>query len=381
MPTQGQPNFEQKWKKLKSNKRTIRSHIEKMDPYQPILPLDVLSKQLGMRPEEIVKLDANENPYGTIPEVLEELGKLPYPNIYPDPESRKLRKAISALFKIPQENILAGAGADDLIDLLIRLILNPGDSLINCPPTFGMYNFDAEIGNFNVINVPRNNDFSLDLKAIKNAVHQYAPKLLFLANPNNPDGSLLPDELIDEILDLPLLLVLDEAYIEFAQNGKSRAKNVLQHNNLIVLRTFSKWAGLAGLRIGYGILPDQLFSHAMKIKQPYNVSSAASVAAITALKNIPQLEKISEKILAEKERLFKRLANFAWLKPLPSETNFILCWVVDRNAGEVKEKLAQRGVLVRHFEKPGLRNYLRISVGKPEHSEKLIQSLEALETL
>ena len=352
-----------------------------MDPYQPVLPLDVLSKQWGMRPEEIVKLDANENPYGTIPEVLEVLGNLPHPNIYPDPESRELRRTISALLKIPQENILAGAGADDLIDLLIRLILDPGDSLINCPPTFGMYNFDAEIGNFNVINLSRNNDFSLDLKAIKDAVHQYAPKLLFLANPNNPDGSLLPDELIDEILDLPLLLVLDEAYIEFAQNGKSRAENVLQCKNLVVLRTFSKWAGLAGLRIGYGIFPDQLFSHAMKIKQPYNVSRAASAAAIAALKNYAQLEKIGEKIIVERKVLFKKLANFAWLKPLPSEANFILCRVLDRDAGEVKEKLAQRGVLVRHFEKPGLRNYLRISVGKPEHSEKLIQSLEALEKI
>lgn len=364
---------------VSANSGYIRRHIATLDAYNPILPFDVLSEELGIPVEEIIKLDANENPYGTIPEVLEALGNLPYPHIYPDPQSRALRSRLASHLDLPMGNILAGAGADELIDLVIRLSLEPGDSLINCPPTFGMYGFDAQISNIKIIDVPRKDDFSLNLQAIKEASREHKPKLLFLANPNNPDGSLIPDQVMDAILELPLLVVLDEAYIEFAGKGRSRTAEVLQRNNLIVLRTFSKWAGLAGLRVGYGIFPEPLFAQTMKIKQPYNVSVAASAAAIVALDNFLRLEQIGEKIIVERERLFTKLEKFAWLKLFPSEANFILCAVLGRDAKALKDQLAQRGILVRHFDKPGLRNYLRISVGRPEHTDKLVRTLETLE--
>ena len=186
------------------------------NPTRPFLPFEVLSEQLGIPADQIIKLDANENPYGAIPPVAEALAALPYTHIYPDPESRQLRQAIAAYTGVPFENILAGAGADELIDLIMRLLLDPGDCILNCPPTFGMYKFDAEVNAARVISVPRKANFDLDLEGIATAVKQHQPKVLFLASPNNPDGGLLPQETITALLDLPIILVLDEAYMDFA---------------------------------------------------------------------------------------------------------------------------------------------------------------------
>jgi histidinol-phosphate aminotransferase len=357
----------------------IRPHIQGMPPYEPILPFEVLSARLGLPEDQIVKLDANENPYGPLAEVHQALAALPYAHIYPDPESRHLRAALADFLAIPVENILAGAGADDLIDLVMRLCLEPGDGLVNCPPTFGMYAFDGDLNRARVINIPRRPDFSLDLPAIEAAVRRERPRLLFLASPNNPDGSLTPPEDLQRLLDLPLLVVLDEAYIEFAPPGASQAGQVLQRPNLIVLRTFSKWAGLAGLRVGYGIFPSGLIPHLWKIKQPYNVSVAASTAALVSLQNSPRLLAVGQKLVAERQRLFRALQGIAWLQPYPSQANFILCRVLGRPARQVKLRLQDMGILIRYFDKPGLQDHIRISVGKPEHSDLLLEKLERMD--
>jgi histidinol-phosphate aminotransferase len=371
----------------------LRPHIRAMDPYTPILPFEVLSEQLGFPADQIIKLDANENPYGPIPPVAEALAELPYTHIYPDPESRLLRQAISRVTGVPFENILAGAGADELIDLIMRLLLDPGDFVLNCPPTFGMYHFDAEVNAARVISVPRKANFELDLDGIAAAVAQNCPKVLFLASPNNPDGGLLPPEVISVLLDLPLILVLDEAYIDFAETD-SLISWVSKRDNLIVLRTFSKWPGLAGLRVGYGAFPAWMMPHLWKIKQPYNVSVAASTAAIVSLENVEQLEARTALIVSERERLYRVLQAIPWLQPYPSQANFILCRVkqIDapkgnveiyetigtgkRSAAQLKADLAQKhGILIRYFDKPGLRDHIRISVGKPEHTEALLQAM------
>jgi histidinol-phosphate aminotransferase len=173
--------------------------------------------------------------------------------------------------------------------------------------------------------------------------------------------------------------VLDEAYIEFAPPGSSRLRDVRQYYNLVVLRTFSKWAALAGLRVGYGAFPESLIPHLWKIKQPYNVSVAASTAAITSLEHSDELQAIGRKIVSERERLFGMLQTVPYLEPYSSQANFILCRVVDREAGHLKEALAQRGILVRYFDSPRLRQYIRISVGKPSHSDALISALREME--
>lgn len=357
----------------------VRAHIRDMPPYEPILPFEVLSQELGRSPEEIIKLDANENPYGPVPAVREALARLTYPHIYPDPESRELRQALAEFHNVPVENILAGAGADELIDLIMRLFIEPGDAILNCPPTFGMYAFDADLNGARVLSIPRTAGFKLDIGGIEEAAKEERAKIIFLANPNNPDGGLVSREDIESILALPLLVILDEAYIQFSTQDASTIDQAPNRNNLIVLRTFSKWAALAGLRVGYGVFPKKLMAHLWKIKQPYNVSVAASTAACAALGNIDQVEEVSQQIVTERERLFSRLKAVSYLEPVRSQANFILCQVKGREAGRLKAELARRGILVRYFNKPALDQCIRISVGKSEHSDALIQALAEME--
>ncbi len=361
----------------------IRPHLNTLPPYTPIEPFDVLSARSGRDPSQIVKLDANENPYGPLPAVREVLGKLDFPHIYPDPESRALRRSLATFSGVSEEYLLAGSGADELIDLLMRVFLEPGDCILSCPPTFGMYSFDAELNAARCVEVPRNKDFSLDLDAIRRAVNEDRPKLFFVTSPNNPDGSLISPEVLDEILSFDTLVVLDEAYIEFAGEnlgaGLSRIRDVPRRDNLIVLRTFSKWAGLAGLRVGYGAFPGWLMPVLWKAKQPYNVNVAASVAAQVSLEHVDELSVVVERLISERERLLAALQTIPCLKPYPTRSNFILCRVVGREAAELKARLAQEhGIFIRYFNKPDLRDHIRISVGRPEDTDALMNALQVL---
>ncbi|ONI02386.1 hypothetical protein PRUPE_6G194700 [Prunus persica] len=356
----------------------IRPHLRNLSPYQSILPFEVLSAQLGRKPEDIIKLDANENPYGPPPEVFEALGALKFPYIYPDPESRRLRAALAKDSGLESDYILVGCGADELIDLIMRCVLDPGDKIVDCPPTFTMYEFDAAVNGASVIKVPRKSDFSLDVDVISEVVVQEKPKCIFLTSPNNPDGSIISDEILLKVLELPVLVVLDEAYIEFS-GLESRMQWVKKHENLIVLRTFSKRAGLAGLRVGYGAFPLTIIEYLWRAKQPYNVSVTAEVSACAALQNPTYLETVKDALLQERERLYNLLKELPFLNPYPSYSNFILCEVTSGvDAKKLKEDLAKMGVMIRHYNNKELRGYVRISVGKPEHTDTLIDCLRRL---
>ena len=359
----------------------VRSHLESLPPYIPIEQFEILSARIGRSPDQIIKLDANENPYGPLPVVRKALGELDFPHIYPDPESRALRKSLEAFTSVPAEYLLAGSGADELIDLLMRIFLEPNDCILSCPPTFGMYSFDAELNAGRCIEAPRNADFSLDMKSIRKAVEAFHPKLFFITSPNNPDGSLIESNVMDELLSLPALIVLDEAYIEFAGenlgSSLSRIREVPSRENLVVLRTFSKWAGLAGLRIGYGAFPLWLMPTLWKSKQPYNVNVAASVAAQVSLEHADELVKVVERLKNERTRLFAALQEISYLKPYPTQSNFILCQVIEHDAAELKSRLAQEhGIFIRYFNKPGLRDAIRISVGRTQDTDALIKALK-----
>lgn len=355
----------------------LRPDVAAMEEYTPILPFDVLSARLGLPPERIIKLDANENPYGPSPKAIAALAAFPYHNIYPDPEQTALRVALSRYLGISAERILAGAGADELLDLICRLFLYPGDAVIVCPPTFGMYRFDALIQGAKVIEVFRRDDFTLDVAAIEGLFISQdgarLPKIIFLTSPNNPDGGLLSRAELLRLLRLPAIVVLDEAYTEFA--GESALDMTHNHSNLIVLRTFSKWAGLAGLRVGYGVFPSDIMRHLWKIKQPYNVNTAATVAALASLDDLDYLFGNVRRLIAERERLQQELGRFDFLRPFPSRANFILCRVVGRDAHFLKQALERRGILVRYFDRPGLRSCIRVSAGKPEHTDALLAAL------
>ncbi|HID53853.1 MAG TPA: histidinol-phosphate transaminase [Anaerolineae bacterium] len=378
----------------------IRPDIANMEPYTPIVPFEVLSRRLGRPSTEIIKLDANENPYGTSPKALAALANLLYVHIYPDPEATPLREALSAVTAVPQERLLVGAGADELIDLVFRAVLSPGDSVVDCPPSFGMYPFSTAVNAGHYIPIRRKADFRLDVAAIERTVREQRPKLLVICSPNNPDGSVIDDDSLRRLLALPVLVVLDEAYVDFAgdinrkgrEDRKGKEKNlapaapfavghlnwVMEYDNLVLLRTFSKLAGLAGLRVGYGAFPDWLLPHLWKIKQPYNINAAAMAAAVAALDDLAWLHEKARLIVAERERLGKMLAEVDWLRPYPSQANFILCRVDGRDAAHLKLALEQRGILVRYFNKPGLDDCIRISVGRPSDTDILLKALREI---
>jgi histidinol-phosphate aminotransferase len=349
--------------------------LARIQPYQPIVPFEVLSQRLGRRPADIVKLDANENPYGPSPKAQAALADGRYFHIYPDPESRSLRARLAAFTGVPADALLAGAGADELIDLVLRIVLEPGDVVVNCPPSFGMYPFSTAVNAGRLLEVPRRPDFSLDVAAIEAAVAaEPRARVLFLCSPNNPDGSTIGDEDLRHLLELPLLVVLDEAYVEFSA-GAGRIGWVAGRENLVVLRTFSKWAGLAGLRVGYGAFPGRLAREMWKIKQPYNVNVAAAVAAEASLDDLDYLWANVSRLRQERDRLFAALQEIPCLRPFPSQANFVLCRVERGSAAELKEWLAGRGILVRHFDTPRLRNFIRISAGTQEQTDSLLKAL------
>jgi len=356
--------------------RYIRQHIQNLPSYHPVYPFYVLADELGLPANQLIKLDANENPYGPLPEVFDGLANQADLQIYPDPESRQIKNVLANHHAVDPKCIVIGAGADELIDLIMRIVLEPGENLLNCPPTFGMYAFDGLLNQANLITVPRKADFSLDIQGVVQAVKQYQPKILFLASPNNPDGGLLSGDDIERLAAMPLLLVIDEAYIDFADPNRSFINQVAGNSNIIVLRTFSKWAGLAGLRIGYGVYPTEMVPFIMKAKQPYNVSSTAETAALITMRNIAKAQSRVNDIISQREFLYKKLSALTWLKPYPSQANFILCQVQQGSASKIKDDLRKQGILIRYFDRPGLSDHIRISIGTEDQNKKVLTALQ-----
>jgi len=360
----------------------VRPHLLDLPGYTPIEPPEVLAARLGLAPDAIVKLDGNENPYGPSPAALAALSEAHSYHIYPDPLQHRLREALADYVGLTPEYVVAGTGSDELIDLLVRAFASPADAVVDFPPTFGMYSFLAGVNGSQVVEVPRRDDFSLDLAAALAAAR--GASLIFAASPNNPSGNLLRDDELMALLATGLPVCVDEAYAEFA--GRSYAALVRRHENLIVLRTLSKWAGLAGLRLGYLVAAPPLVELLLKAKQPYNVNVAAEAAAIASLADRAHLMEHVAALVDERDRLGAALAAVEFLQAFPSQGNFILCRVLsptkDRVSGLDAKALAvgmaERGVMVRHFATPRLRDCLRISVGRPEHTDAVIAAIEAV---
>ena len=355
--------------------KLIRPELAAFGGYAAATSPETLVGKVEVPVENIIKLDANENPYGCSPRVSQALAVYTNFNIYPDDGQTGLRKLLAGYTGVDARHIVAGGGSNQLIDLILRLFVGRGDEVINCVPTFGIYRFSAELCGGTLVEVPRDENFAVNVDAVKTAISKKT-KMVFLANPNSPTGTIIPREDILEIVDTGVPVCVDEAYYEFS--GQTVAPLVSQYENLIVLRTFSKWAGLAGLRVGYGLFPPKIADYLLRIKIPYNVNVAALVAVQESLRDIDYLLGTVKAIIAERERLFGELKKLEWLNPFPSQGNFILCAVLKGEARELRQKLQDRGILVRYFDQPLLRNYVRISVGKPEHTDALIKALREI---
>jgi len=353
----------------------VRSDFRDLEAYTPVQPLDVLATEIGIPVDQIAKLDANENLYGPHPDIREAVANADL-HIYPDPGQGALRAAIGEYLAVDPDRVVAGAGSDDLLDILVRL--TEPRAIVNATPTFGMYSFLGKLAKARIVEVPRDpaNGFTVDVDGIARAVADGAT-LVFLASPNNPTGTALPESDIEAICALNALVVVDEAYAEFM--GRSAVAAVDRFPNLVVLRTFSKWAALAGLRVGYAVADEGLASRMMQIKQPYNVNVAADVAARVALERRAEIMETVRCLVEERDRMVSALGRFKWLLPVPSEANFVLFEVVGRPAAEVAAGLRKRGVLVRYYDRADLANYIRISAGRPEDTDRLTAALAELE--
>ena len=346
-----------------------------MTPYSPIEPPDKIARRLGIPEDRLIKLDANENPFGTAPGVLKALGESQYCHIYPDPAQTELREAIARYTGCDPEMIVAGTGADELIDLTCRLILESGDKVLSFTPTFSYYSHVISLNKSDYLTVSRGNDFEIDLKSAQ-SVDLTNVKLVILCSPNNPSGNLLNEEVLDYFLAQNVVVMLDEAYYEFSQ--KTFIEKTKSYDNLIVLRTFSKCFGLAGLRVGYGVMSKGMSTAVMKIKPPFSVNAAAEIALKTCLSQPEFYREQVEQILEAREFTFQELSKIKELQVYPSHSNFILCRVLEKDAEKVWGMLEERGILIRYFKTEELKNFLRISIGSRRQMEIFLENLKVI---
>jgi histidinol-phosphate aminotransferase len=355
--------------------KLIRKELLSFGGYSAAASPEVLEGKIEVAARDMIKIDANENPYGCSPRVNKALARYPQFNIYPDDGQEKLRQSIAGYAGVDMKRVVAGNGSNQLIDLLLRLLVNPGDEVINCTPTFGIYSFSTKLCNGVLVEIPRDDDFNIDILKVKASINKKT-KLIFVTNPNNPTGNLTPQEDIIELLDTGVPVVVDEAYYEFSR--RTIMPLIGKYENLIILRTFSKWAGLAGLRVGYGVFPEAIADFILRIKIPYNVNVAAQVAVAESLKDIDYLMVSVQKLIDERERLFAQLQKINWLKVYPTQSNFIFCRVQNVNAKDLHKQLQMKGILVRYFDQPRIQDCIRFSVGKPEHTDALIKTLRGI---
>ena len=354
--------------------KSIRKNIMKIPSYKGVDPSLKLASESGIDPKDIIKLNANENAFGDTLGLGKDLSKI---NIheYPDPNQKLLRESLVNYTGNKFEEIVAGSGSDELIDILIRIFLSEGDKLIDAKPTFGMYEFFAKIQGADVISVSRDKEYNLDLDLILKQIDSKT-KMIFLASPNNPTGNIASPQEIKTLIDTNLVVVIDETYYEFSKFSYSNL--IHDHDNVIILRSFSKWAGLAGLRIGYAISNPKLIEKILLVKQPYNINSAAEHVAINAMSKKDFLLEKVEILIDQKNKIYDFLSKYDELKPFPSSGNFILCDFKEKDSNIIFEKLAQNGIFVRKFSDNVISNSLRFSSGTPDQTRKLLRVLKSI---
>ena len=353
-----------------------RQFILKLDTYNTMAFFENDTKNIN----NIIKLDGNENPYGTVPDLFSNKDIFRGCNWYPDPLASNLVNQIAKRENLENDNVIITAGSDELIDLLIRVFVSENEQVLTFAPTFGMYKFLSNINNVKfkqlemTLEVENNiARFTLDeelfLKEANNS------KLIFINRPNNPDGMILDISFILKLLKKNSLIVVDEAYIEFSEFD-SISPLVKNHLNLVVLKTFSKAYGLGGLRIGYGILPKYIKQFILKIKQPFNVNSIAQRTASVILENkliFKQVNKIKNTREWFISQLLSLWKNYPYFHVFRSQGPFVLISLQDTStAFNLYQFFKNKGILVRYYSNPLLDRCIRISIGTYTQMERVL---------
>lgn len=339
--------------------KLVRENVIKLTPYSSAR--DEFKGKTG------IFMDANENPFGNM-------------NRYPDPYQKELKTAISKIKGIKEENIFLGNGSDEIIDLCFRIFCNPGiDKALTFTPTYGMYSVSASVNDVEVLNVPLNRSFQIDLKKAEPLLEDKNLKLIFICSPNNPTANSMNNDDVEYIIaKFKGIVLIDEAYIDFSEKP-SFIRLVDRYPNLLLMQTFSKAFGLAAVRIGMAFSNPQIITYFNKIKPPYNISAINQKAALKKLTRIDQFKSQVERIRNERIRLSAILSKMKIIeKVYPSDANFLLVKV--KNADYIYNTLVNKNIIIRNRSKV-IDNCLRITIGKRSENNQLIKALNELEHL
>jgi histidinol-phosphate aminotransferase len=350
----------------------LRENLRKYSAYEP-----------GEQPTEDgwLKLNTNENPFPPIPEILKDIKNAVNEKLrlYPDPTSFELRKEILNVLLRDKDtltnrnSIFIGNGSDEIFDVIFKLFIDPGDEVVIFYPSYGLYKVLGTLYNAKITEIQLNDDFSIPDDAF-NA----KGKIMFVNSPNNPNGKSVDNETILKLCgSFPGVVVVDEAYADFSnQTSLSLLKKV---KNLIVNRSFSKSFSIASLRMGFALADPEIIKEMNRVKLPYNINYLGQVAALSCIKHSNKIFERNKKIIEERQRLTNLLNNFKGISVLPSDSNFIFIKFEDKSKTlQFVWDLKEMKILVRHFSKPGLYNYIRVTIGMEEDNNKFIDAFQKI---
>lgn len=359
--------------------RLIRPTINRIKPYSPGKGSDEVMRELGLA--KVTKLASNENPLGPSPLAIEAMRQAaPGVFVYPDPECVELTAALAELLEVDAECIVIGRGSDEVLHMMALAFVNPGENLMYSLPPFAIYPMSARLMDAEEIGVPHR-DFRHDLPAMADAITERT-KIVFISNPYNPTGTIVTADEADEFMDrLPghVVVAWDEAYYEYAANDAQypdTLRYVREGRNCVVLRTFSKAYGLAGLRVGYGIARPEIIGALKQVREPFNVDLLAQIAAVASLQDPDQVRRSVANNEAGKQYLYARFEEMG-LDYVPTFANFIFV-DVGMDSVECFDRLMRRGVTVRTGEIFGFPSYIRVTIGAPEDNEVFAEALAAV---
>jgi histidinol-phosphate aminotransferase len=333
-----------------------------------------VAQRHGLDVNEVIKLASNENPFGPSPEVVETIKRFSSSvSLYPPDYPQEMIRAISKYIEMPENMILPGGnGADEIMDLIVKMAVSQGDEVIIHSPTFPYYELLVKLYGGVVVKAPMLEEYTFPLDTIQARVTKKT-KLVIICSPNNPTGNTISKSGLKKILNTAPLVMLDEAYIEFANH--SLTSLVKDYENLTVLRTFSKAFGLAGLRVGYGVADEEFVHQAMKVKPPHNVNLLAQKAATAALEDKHYMEERVKEIIKLREKLFHDLEKISEVKVYPSQANFLLLSLKNKDAEKIVFSLEKKGIIVRGCKGFGMKNRIRVTVGTKEENQIFLQAL------
>lgn len=354
-----------------------RSCLDLIKPYVPGKPVEEVERELGLK--DVIKLASNENPLGPSPLAMRALrDTIERIHYYPDGNCYYLRRRLAEKLGLAPEQIVVSNGSDELLTLLAMTYINPGDEAVTVQPTFSEYEFAVRLMGGTPRFVPlAGSSFSYDLEAVAAAVNERT-RIIFICSPNNPTGSTISRDALDRLLDrLPpgILLALDQAYIEFADDPEhpDGLEHVSRGRPVIILRTFSKIYGLAGLRIGYGAAPPEVVAALNRVREPFTVNSMAQAGALAALDDVEHVERSRRLVADGRRQLAGGLAKMG-LKAVPSQGNF--CFVdLKVEARRVFQALLRKGVIVRAGDVFGYPTYIRVTFGTGEQNNRFLKEL------